>query len=202
MSFPKYLALEGQSVSLLPLEYSQAEILFDNVQQGGLNTSTVLSLPQTLEEMRTYISAALDWRAHGTAFPFVIVEKEWNAVIGTTRFANFVPEHSRLEIGWTWLNVKFQRTFANTEMKYLMLSYAFEQLGINRVEFKANALNDISRRAMERIGADYEGVLRQHMKLTNGIVRDTVYYSILADEWVGGIKERLETKMKSYSSSK
>jgi N-acetyltransferase len=201
MNFPKYLALEGESVSLLPLEYSQAEILFENVQQGGLNTSTVLSLPQTLEEMRFYISTALDARAHGTGFPFVIVEKQWNAVIGTTRFANFVPDDSRVEIGWTWLNVKFHRTFANTEMKYLMLSYAFEQLSLNRVEFKANALNDVSRRAMERIGAEYEGVLRQHMKLTNGVVRDTVYYSILADEWAS-VKERLEATMKSHSSSK
>jgi RimJ/RimL family protein N-acetyltransferase len=201
MHFPEHLALEGQSIRLLQLEASHTEMLFEKIQIGGLNTSPVLSLPQTIEQMRTYVATALQWRKDGTAFPFVTVNKESGEIIGSTRFANYAPEHRRVEIGWTWLSVPFQRTFANSEAKYLMLGYAFEKMNLIRVELKANAQNDKSRRAMERLGAQYEGLLRQQFILTNGVIRDTVYYSILANEWAG-VKERLETSMKSHSSSK
>jgi N-acetyltransferase len=200
MRFPEHLALEGQHIRLLPLETSHADILFEKIQIGSLNTSPVLSLPQTIEQMHTYIATALQWRKDGTAFPFVTVDKQSGEIIGSTRFANFASEHQRVEIGWTWLTVPFQRTFANSEAKYLMLKYAFEEMDLIRVELKANALNDKSRRAMERLGAQYEGLLRQHFRLSNGIVRDTVYYSILKSEWAD-VKQRLETTMKYHSSA-
>lgn len=193
MRFPKHLVLEGTSIRLVPMEPNHAPTLFELLQHGGLNTSPILSLPQTLEETERYVATALQWREDGTAFPFVTTLRNTGEIIGSTRFANFVPEHKRVEIGWTWLSTKFQRSFANTEAKYLMLKYAFEELGLIRVELKANALNAKSRAAMERIGAQYEGCLRHHFIMTNGIVRDTVYYSILADEWVGSVQQRLET---------
>jgi RimJ/RimL family protein N-acetyltransferase len=101
------------------------------------------------------------------------------------------PKNRRVEIGWTWVGRPFRRTHVNTEAKYLMLRHAFETLECVRVEFKAHALNDASRRAMERIGARFEGTLRRHMVRENGEWRDTVYYSILDDEWPG-VKARLE----------
>jgi RimJ/RimL family protein N-acetyltransferase len=197
MHFPQHLVLEGTSIRLVPLETDHTATLFNLLQYEGLNTSPILSLPQTLEATERYVATAVQWRKDGTALPFVTTLRSTGEIIGSTRFANFTPEHKRVEIGWTWLSTKFQRSSANTEAKYLMLKYAFEELGLIRVELKANALNAKSRAAMERIGAQYEGCLRQHFVMTNGIVRDTVYYSILADEWSGSVKKRLEAMIES-----
>jgi RimJ/RimL family protein N-acetyltransferase len=193
-TLPQTLTLIAPHTRLEPLQAHHAETLFALVQQGGLNTSPILGLPQTFEQMHEYIGTALRWKAEGTAFPFVTVDVATNHAMGTTRFANFAPEHFRIEIGWTWLAVPFQRTRVNTEVKYTMLRYAFEELGLHRVELKAHALNQQSRTAMERLGAQYEGILREHTLMPNGTFRDTVYYSILAHEWVA-VKARLEERL-------
>jgi RimJ/RimL family protein N-acetyltransferase len=104
-------------------------------------------------------------------------------VAGATRYLNITPEHRGLEIGGTWYGLEFQRTVVNTECKYLLLQYAFETLGCIRVQFKTDRLNVRSQRAIERIGARREGVLRNHMILPDGRFRDSVFYSILDDEW-------------------
>jgi RimJ/RimL family protein N-acetyltransferase len=119
----------------------------------------------------------------GTSLPFATVWRRTGEVIGSTRFANVVPSHRRVEIGWTWLGRQWQRTGANTEAKYLMLCHAFEVWGCLRVELKTSVLNQRSRTAILRLGATEEGVLRCHMINDDGSRRDSVYYSIIADEW-------------------
>lgn len=143
------------------------------------------------EDMAGYVDEALKgWRS-GTMLPFVIVDVNTGAVIGSTRYGNVDPANRRLEIGWTWIIPRFQRTGANREAKYLLLGYAFEVLGCVRVEFKTDALNESSRRALRGIGAVEEGVLRKHVLVQGGRVRDTVYYSILDTEWPA-VKATLE----------
>jgi RimJ/RimL family protein N-acetyltransferase len=145
----------------------------------------------TIDAMRRYVTAALAERDRGVAIPFCTVERQSGDVIGSTRFGNIVPEHKRVEIGWTFVTPRLQRSPVNTEAKYLMLRHAFETWGCNRVELKTNVLNEPSRNAMLRIGCTEEGVLRRHMVNDDGTVRDTVYYSIIAEEWPS-VKQRLE----------
>lgn len=145
--------------------------------------------------MRRYIETALRWQAEGTALPFATVEKGSGQVVGSTRYANIERAHRRLEIGWTWITPRWQRTAVNTEAKYLMLKHAFEVLGCIRVELKTNALNQKSRDAILRIGAKEEGVLRNHIINQDGSIRHSAYYSIIDSEWPQ-VKKRLEEKLR------
>jgi RimJ/RimL family protein N-acetyltransferase len=133
--------------------------------------------------MARYVEGALRDRDAGVAMPFVTVDRESGRVIGSTRFGNIDPANRRVEIGWTWITPAFQRTWVNSEAKYLMLRHAFEVWQCFRVELKTDALNEKSRTAMKRIGAKEEGTLRRHMVTWTGRVRDSVYYSILDSEW-------------------
>jgi RimJ/RimL family protein N-acetyltransferase len=144
----------------------------------------------TEEEMRRYVATALEEQRRGVSLPFVIVDTAGDDVIGSTRYANIDRPNRRLEIGWTWLTSSHQRTVANTEAKLLLLAHAFETLGMNRVEFKTDVLNERSRRAIERLGAIEEGTFRQHVVTASGRVRDTIYFSIIAAEWPAA-KEKL-----------
>jgi RimJ/RimL family protein N-acetyltransferase len=148
----------------------------------------------TREEMLAYIRKALSDQAAGSAIPFATVEKGSSRVVGSTRFLNIDRANSRVEIGSTWLARPWQRTAINTEAKYLMLRYAFEDLACTRVELKTDALNQVSRAAILRIGAKQEGILRKHMATWTGRVRDTVYFSILDSEW-RDVKASLEHKL-------
>ena len=123
--------------------------------------------------------------------PFVAVHLVSGRIAGATRYLNISPEHRGLEIGGTWYGLEFQRTVVNTECKYLLLKHAFETLGCIRVQFKTDRRNERSQRALERIGAKYEGVLRNHMILPDGRYRDSVFYSIVDSEWPE-VKTRLE----------
>ncbi len=113
-----------------------------------------------------------------------------NKVVGSTRYLNIRPSHRGLEIGWTWLGSEWQRTAINTQAKLLLLTHAFERLGCVRVEFKADARNERSQRALERIGAVREGVLRNHMIVQSNYIRDSVYFSVIDTQWLA-VKERL-----------
>jgi N-acetyltransferase len=144
--------------------------------------------------LRRYLDAALAEQARGRALPFATVDVASGRVAGCTRFGSIEPAHRRVEIGWTWVGRPFQRTHVNTEAKYLMLRHAFETWGCRRVELKTNTLNQRSRAAMGRIGCVEEGTLRSHMMNEAGTWRDTVYFSILDDEW-HEVKARLEAMM-------
>jgi len=182
--------LQGAVVRLEPLTLGHVPAL----AQVGLDPELwrwVPTLVASAGEMREYVEQALAEQAGGTALPFAIVTQAGNQVIGSTRYGNIDRGNRRLEIGWTWLAAAHQRTRANTEAKLLLLTHAFETLGAFRVEFKTDALNETSRRAILRLGATEEGTLRRHVLVPrSGRVRDTVYFSILDHEWPG-IKARL-----------
>ncbi len=145
----------------------------------------------TRDAMREWIETALARQAAGEALPFAIVHRASGRVAGSTRFMEISAPNRRVEIGWTWLGKEFQRTAVNTEAKFLLLRHAFEVLGCLRVEFKTDALNAASRKALARIGATEEGTLRSHMVTASGRVRDSVYFSVIAAEWAS-VRERLE----------
>ena len=148
----------------------------------------------TPETMRVFVGDALEAQARRTAVPFTVFEQASGAIVGSTRFGAIERQHRRAEIGWTFLAARCQRTGINTEMKYLMLRHAFEAWGLQRVEFKTDALNEKSRNALKRIGAVEEGTLRSHMVTFTGRVRDSVYYSITREDWPR-VKQHLERLM-------
>jgi N-acetyltransferase len=177
------VTLSGRHVRLEPL----ARMHVAELSTIGLDPDLWRWVPTRMEsaaDMQDYVDIALDERARGVALPFVIVDVASGRLAGSTRYANIVPAHWRLEIGWTWVAKEFQRTAANSEAKLLLLTHAFEVLGANRVELKTDALNAQSRAAIKRIGAVEEGIFRSHMVIPGtGRIRDTVYFSIVRAEW-------------------
>lgn len=146
------------------------------------------------ESMAGFIRTALELQQGGSALPFATIDRATGRAIGSSRFGNVSRVDRRAEIGWTWLSPAYQRTAANTEAKYLMLTHAFEELGCIRVEFKTDTLNAKSRAALLRIGAREEGVFRNHMLCWDGRVRHSVYYSIIESEWPA-VKAGLERNL-------
>ena len=151
---------------------------------------------RTTEEMAAYIETAREELERGVSLPFAILEKATGRAIGSTRYGNIDRTHHRVEIGWTWVAREWQRTAMNTEAKYLLLRHAFETLGCLRVELKTDSLNERSRAAILRIGAQQEGIFRNHMITANGRIRHTVYFSIIDSEWPA-VKARLESRLNS-----
>lgn len=187
------VTLEGTHVRLEPLSLAHHEAL-SNI---GLDESIWRWNPtpvQTADEMRAYIEEALAGQASGTVLPFATVERSSGTVVGSTRYANVEVAHRRLEIGWTWIAPRWQRTAVNTEAKYLMLRHAFETLGCQRVELKTDSLNERSRNAILRLGAKEEGTFRNHMMTSSGRIRHSVYFSIIDSEWPA-VKAGLEEKL-------
>ena len=187
------VVLEGRHVRLEPLSLDHLSDLL----QVGLDPDLwrwTRDRIRGADDLGCYVERALAERDRGVALPFAIVELEGGRAVGSTRYAALAPEHRRLEIGWTWIGVPWQRTAVNTETKWLMLRHAFETLGCLRVELKTDALNARSRAAILRIGATEEGTLRSHMVTEDGRVRDTVYFSVLAAEWPH-VKARLEARL-------
>jgi RimJ/RimL family protein N-acetyltransferase len=145
-------------------------------------------------QMREWVREILSRQARGTDLPFAVIHLGSGRAIGSTRYLDIQPQHRGLEIGGTWYGVAYQRSAVNTECKYLLLRHAFEVLGCLRVQLKTDLRNERSQRAIERIGAVREGVLRNHMILPDGHVRSSVYYSLLNLEWPA-VKAKLEEKL-------
>jgi N-acetyltransferase len=191
------LTLEGRTVRLEPLGAGH----LDGLCAAGLDPSLwrlTVSRLTTCADMQRYLEDALADQRAGSALPFATVARSTGEVIGSTRFGSAVPEHRRVEIGWTWLSPKWQRTAANTEAKYLMLRHAFEVWRCNRVEFKTSALNERSRAAIRRIGATEEGIFRRHMVNEDGSLRDSVYFSLIGEEWPEA-RQRLEAMLADHA---
>lgn len=151
--------------------------------------------PRTIEESRAFIADALKVAATGKEFPFAIIDRGTGAVAGSTRYLDIQAEHRGIEIGWTIVGVRWQRSSVNTECKYLLMRHAFETLGAVRVMLKTDSRNITSRLAIARIGGVYEGTLRKSRILHDGYIRDAVYFSIIDDEWPG-VKGRLQGMLK------
>ena len=184
----KPLVLSGDGVRLEPLSQDHAQGLYNR----GRAAADWAYMPRPcfidLADTRQWIDEALQSPAQ---LPFAIVELGKNKAVGSTRYLNIRPEHRALEIGWTWLGQEWQRTGVNTQVKLLLLTHAFERLGCVRVEFKTDTRNTRSQRALERMGAVREGVLRNHMIVQGDYVRDSVYFSVIEQDWPE-VKERLQ----------
>jgi RimJ/RimL family protein N-acetyltransferase len=180
----------GNFVRLEPLTEAHAPALAEVGCDDRIWWLMLYGLIRTETDMRAWVGDMLARQAAGTDLPFAVIHLASGLVAGATRYMEMRAEHKGLEIGGTWYAPEFQRTAVNTECKYLLLKHAFEILGAIRVQFKTDLRNERSWRALERIGAKREGVLRNHYILHDGTVRDSVYYSIIEQEWPG-VKERL-----------
>jgi RimJ/RimL family protein N-acetyltransferase len=176
------VALLGEHVRLVPLTMDHLDALAVvglDPQLWELTGSSV----RHRADLARWVASALADQAAGTALPFVTTLAGDGTVVGATRYGNWAAGHRRVEIGWTWVARPWQRTVVNTEAKWLMLRHAFEVLDCQRVELKTDLLNVRSQQAMLRLGATREGVLRRHMVTESGRIRDTVYFSVIAEEW-------------------
>lgn len=176
------ITLESERALLRPLELDDEQALQDVANDDGLWIYGLQDLSKPAE-LNKYIKKAISDRENGFAAVWVVIDKRTNKVAGCTRLAEISCRDERGQIGWTWIGRDFQGSGLNKEMKYLMLTYGFEFMGLNRIEFKADERNHQSRQALLGIGATREGILRQHMKIHNGYIRNTVFYSILRSEW-------------------
>jgi RimJ/RimL family protein N-acetyltransferase len=175
------VTLTGQHVQLVPLSASHHDGLVDAVRDGELWNLWYTAVP-TPEGMAAEIQRRLGLHAAGSMLPFTVIDASGRPA-GMTTYMNIDNAHQRVEIGSTWYANRVQRTPLNTEAKRLLLAHAFEQLQCIAVEFRTHRFNQQSRRAIERLGAQLDGILRNHQRASNGTLRDTVVYSITADEW-------------------
>lgn len=186
--------LSGDAVELLPLEEIHEDSLWNASDNKEIWTYMATKI-NTKEELRAEITKALKAKEQGTQHPFVVLHKERNEIVGSTRFLDISSENKSAEIGFTWYHPSVWRTKVNTECKYLLLSHAFENWQLNRVFFKTDSRNIRSQQAISRLGAIKEGVLRKERIISDGYVRDTVYFSILKEEWPH-VKKVLLEKLK------
>ena len=185
----KYVRLEPMTEDHIPglAEIGVGQTFWDFMLYGRMDS---------VEDMRNWVKDILSRAEKGTDLPFVAIHLASGKVAGATRYLNIMPKDRGLEIGGTWYGTEYQRTPVNTECKYLLLTHAFERLGCIRVQLKTDLRNVRSQKAIERIGAKREGILRNHMILPSGQFRDSVFYSILDSEWPE-VKKRLEAILTS-----
>ncbi|RON86006.1 GNAT family N-acetyltransferase [Pseudomonas fluorescens] len=185
--------LQGPRILLRPLQYSDADALLRAAADGELWNLTVTVVPSA-STIDSYLKKALDGRDAGTVMPFVIVLKDSGEVIGSTRFWKIDPFNRKLEIGSSWISARWQKSFVNTEAKYLMLRHAFEVLDCVRVQFTTDENNQKSRNAILRLGAQQEGIVRHERIMPDGRKRNSVRFSIIDDEWPQ-VRQVLEQKL-------
>lgn len=190
------VTLIGQYVRLVPPDLKYVDDLVEAAQPNEIWEFIATAPGQSREEMQAWMHQAIEETRNGTRIWFIIIRKSDERAIGATSFMDIHPKDRGLEIGGTWLTTSAWRTPINTECKYLLLKHAFETLRCIRVQLKTDARNIRSQRAIERLGAVKEGVLRKHMITRTGYVRDTVMYSIIDTEWQM-VKKRLEEFLKS-----
>lgn len=188
------IVLEGRFARLEPLD----ERHVPGLAAIGVDESIWRHMPygeiRGEGDLRHWVEGILALAAQGTDIPFAVIHMASGRVAGATRYMELRHAHRGVEIGGTWYGAEFRRTAVNTECKYLLLKYAFEEMGCIRVQFKTDLRNERSQQAIERIGAVKEGILRNHMILPDGTLRHSVYYSVLDSEWPS-IKARLKHKL-------
>jgi RimJ/RimL family protein N-acetyltransferase len=194
VKLPIPVVLEGQKVRLEPLSARHLPELRAAGDEDPSVFRWMATNPYAEGGWEGWIGEALGGQAKGDYICWATLDRTSGKAIGSTRFGDIEPASERVEIGWTWLAASRQRTAANTEAKLLQLSYAFDELGAERVAFKTDARNVQSQDAIERLGAVREGTLRHHIRMPDGFMRDTVYYSILRDEWPA-VRKRLEARL-------
>ncbi|RYF26465.1 MAG: N-acetyltransferase [Comamonadaceae bacterium] len=182
MAFVEPVTLRDRGIRLEPLALSHEQGLAAAAADGELWTLRITSVPEP-GATRAYIENALESRAQGHRFAFAVIDEATDEVLGTTSYHDIVPAVKRVEIGWTWYAKRVQRSHVNTTAKLLLLTHAFDTLGCNVVGWRTDNYNFASQRAIERLGAKKDGVLRGHALRRDGTIRDTVMYSMRAGEW-------------------
>ena len=182
MAFVEPVTLSARGVALVPLGLDHEDGLRAAAADGELWNIRVTSVPDP-QHTRSYIEAALQMREDGSRFAFAVTDEASGTVLGTTSFHDILPTVKRVEVGYTWYAKRCQRTHINTTCKLLMLTHAFEALGCGVVGWRTDNFNYASQRAIERLGARKDGVIRGHAIRRDGTIRDTVMYSLSAGEW-------------------
>lgn len=194
---PQPCTLTGHGVRLEPLALSHAPALAKAAQDGELWNLRVTSVPEP-DQTNAYIQTGLDGYAAGHMLPFVVINEATNTIIGSTRYHDIIAPVARLEIGYTWYAKSHQRSHVNTACKLLLLTHAFDTLGAAVVGWRTDNYNFASQRAIERLGAKRDGVLRHHALRRDGTVRDTVMYSVIAGEWPE-VRDHLTYQLKRHA---
>lgn len=190
-------SLQGPRICLRPLQYADANALVQAAADGELWNLTVTVVPSATT-VDAYLKRALDGREAGTVQPYVIVLKDSGEVIGSTRLWKIDRLNRKLEIGSSWISARWQKTFVNTEAKYLLLRHAFEELDCVRVQFTTDENNQASRKAILRLGAQQEGIVRHERIMPDGRKRNSVRFSIIDEEWPQ-VRQHLEEKLAGYN---
>lgn len=187
--------LRGRHVALEPLQPAHADGMRAAVQDGNLWELSYTSTPRP-EEMDAYVASALEQQAAGACLAFAVRDAAGD-VVGTTRYYDLAPAVPRLQVGYTWYARRVQRTGLNTEAKLLLLTHAFEAMGCASVGLQTSHQNLASRKAIARLGASQDGILRKHLRHKDGSLRDTVCFSIVDDDWPG-VKANLQAMLARY----
>jgi RimJ/RimL family protein N-acetyltransferase len=187
------ITLKGKLVTLLPMTRLYRAGMLAAIADGNLSALWYTAIPSE-ENIDAYFESAENEQKSGLCLPFVVIDNTSGNLIGASRFCNIEAAHKRLEIGYTWYAKSFQRTGVNTECKSLLLGHAFDTKDAIAVEFRTSWHNQDSRAAILRIGAKQDGILRNHRLSADGLIRDTVVFSIIAGEWPS-VKRALEHKM-------
>ena len=182
MSFVQPVTLSGRGIQLVPLTLAHEAGLRAAAADGQLWQLRITSVPEP-EQTRAYIEAALSGRDTDARFAFAVLDQASGIVLGSSSYHDILPAVKRLEIGYTWYAARCQRTHVNTTCKLLMLTHAFETLGCHVVGWRTDNFNHASQRAIERLGARKDGVIRGHALRRDGTIRDTVMYSLRSGEW-------------------
>jgi len=182
MTWPVPVTLTSHHANLVPLSQNHHDDLVEAVRDGELWNLWYTTVPKP-EGMRAEIDRRLELQRQGSMLPFTVIQKTSGKPVGMTTYMNIDSANRRVEIGSTWYRQSVQRTAINTECKLMLLTHAFESLNCIAVEFRTHFFNHKSRRAIERLGAKLDGILRSHQLATNGTLRDTCVYSIIAGEW-------------------
>ncbi|MEX1202140.1 MAG: GNAT family protein [Ferruginibacter sp.] len=180
--FHHEIVLENKRARLEPLHIEHIPHLWPIAVHPSLWEHTSAKINST-KDFTAYIQKALDEKDSGLSYPFAVYDKQSQCFAGSTRFGNICLPHRRVEIGWTWYHPSLQRSGLNRSCKGLLLEFGFEKMGFDRIEFKTSLTNTRSQTAIQQLGATQEGILRNHMINDDGNSRDTVYFSILNNEW-------------------
>lgn len=189
--------LQSSTVKLMPLLRSHADALLSAASDGELWKLWFTSVPDK-QGIDKYIEQALSDKANGLALPFVVVDVATDCIVGSTRFCHADPKNQRVEIGYTWYAQRAQRTGINTQCKMLLLTHAFEKLDAIAVELRTHWHNHKSRAAIARLGAKQDGIIRHHLRMSDGSYRDTVLFSIIDSEWPA-VKNNLTYQLNRFN---
>jgi N-acetyltransferase len=190
--------LAGERAIVEPLAAEHADGLLAAATDPGMFRWMPVDMASSADALREWLATTLAAARSGTEVPFAILDAGTGEVLGSTRFLGLALEHLRAEIGWTWVTQSRWSGGVNVEVKLLLLTHAFETLGLRRVEFKTDARNERSRGALAALGTHFEGIFRKHMVTPDGGVRDSAYYAVVDDEWPA-VKQHLRNRLEAKS---